>query len=148
MTYTATPGPLTDLFAPQLKEGEHLQGIFLCRERLASGIGSGGWSILRSSFGLRRYYYLAISDQRVIVMKASTVRSLRPGPVTDFPRDTVECVRCEVRWNRYTLVDLQIKGRPRPWSLLAPAGGSKVDLWRTLKGSAKPPDSRAKPGLS
>lgn len=134
MGYTATPGPLTDLFAPQLKEGEQLQGIFLCRERLASSFGAGGWSILRSSFGLRRYFYVAITNQRLIVMKANTLRGPRPGPVTDYPREAVECVRCDVRWNRYTLVDLRIRGRSNVWTLLAPAGGSKVDLWRTLKG--------------
>lgn len=138
MTYTATPGPLTDLFAPQLKPEEQLQGIFLCRERWASGFGGGGWSAVRASLGLRRYYYFAITDQRVIVMRVSALRGLKPGPVTQFPRESVECLRCDVRWNRYTLVDLRIKGQQGTWSLLAPAAESKVGLWRTLKGRPKP----------
>lgn len=135
MTYTATPGPLTDLFAPQLKQGEFLQGIFLCRERLASSLGAGGWSILRSTFGLRRYFYLAITNQRVLVMKAGSLRAPRPSPVNEFPRQSVMCVRCDTRWNRYTLVDLRIKGMSHVWSLLAPARGSKIGLWRTLTGA-------------
>ncbi|HVH62370.1 MAG TPA: hypothetical protein VNA65_02100 [Candidatus Dormibacteraeota bacterium] len=137
MTYTATPGPLTDLFTPQLNPGEQLQGIFLCRERWASGFGGGGWSAMRASLGLRRYHYIAITDQRVLAMRVSALRGLKPGRVTHFPRESVECVRCEVRWNRYTLVDLRIKGQHGLWSLLAPAGESKVGLWRTLKGRSK-----------
>lgn len=137
MTFTATPGPLTDMFAPQMREGEHLQGIFLCRERWGSVLGGGGVAVLRASLGLRRYYYVAISDRRVIVMRVSSLRGLRAGPVVEYPREAVECVRCTVRWNRYTLVDLRVKGRSSTWSLLAPAGGSKVELWRTLKGDRK-----------
>lgn len=133
MTYTATPGPLTELFAPRLKEGEHLQGIFLCRERWGSGLAAGGWTTLGASFGMRRFLYVAISDQRVLVMRVSALRGLRPGPVIEFPRETVQCVRCTVRWGRYTLVDLKIDGQPGVWSLVAPGPGSKVDLWRTLK---------------
>lgn len=135
MTYTATPGPLTDLFTPQLKEEEFLQGIFLCRERFGSGLAAGGWSVLRTTFGIRRLFYVAITNQRVLVMSTGTLRVLRSGPVTEFPRQSVECIRCDVRWNGYTLVDLRIKGRPEVWSLLAPAGGSKIGLWRTLTGA-------------
>ncbi len=129
--HATAPGPLTDMFAPHMREGESLQGIFLCRERWSSAFGDR-WGLLRASFGLRRYYYVAISDQRVLLMKVSALQGLGPGPVTEFPRQRVHCVRCQVRRNLYTLVDLKIDGRTGEMHLLAPAGGAKTEVWLTL----------------
>jgi hypothetical protein len=132
MTHATTPGKLTDMFVPHVRDGETLQGIFLCRERWISAFG-GGVSFLRASFGLRRYFYVAITDQRVLMMRVSSFRGFRPGPITGFPRGSVHCKRCVVRRNLYTIVDLQIDGRPGELHLLAPAGGSRIELWSTLK---------------
>lgn len=132
MTHATTPGRLTDMFAPHMREGEQLQAIFLCRERWISGLGGGG-AFLRASFGLRRYYYYAISDQRVLVMRVSAFRGLRPGPITEYPRKSVHCVRCDVRRNLYTLVDLRIDGQQGELRLLGPAGGAKTEVWSSLR---------------
>lgn len=132
MSHATTPGKLTDMFVPHMREDERLQAIFLCRERWISALGGGG-AFVRASFGLRRYYYFAISDQRVLVMKVSAFQGLRSGPVKDYPRESVHCVRCEVRRNLYTLVDLRIDGQPGELRLLAPAGEARVDVWKTLK---------------
>ncbi len=131
MSHATTPGKLTDMFVPHMREGEQLQAIFLCRERWSSALG-GGFAFLRASFGLRRYYYFAISDQRVLVMRVSALQGMRPGPVKEFPRKAVHCTRCEVRRNLYTLVDLRIDGQAAELRLLGPAGGARVEVWRTL----------------
>ena len=132
MSHATTPGRLTDMFVPHMRDGESLQGIFLCRERWSSAM-RGGLSLLRASFGLRRYFYFAISDQRVLVMKVSALQGLRPGPITEYPRAKVHCTRCSVRRNMYTLVNLKIDGRQGEIHLLAPAGGARTEVWNTLK---------------
>lgn len=132
MSHATTPGKLTDMFVPHMQEGESLQAIFLCRERWSSAF-RGGLSLLRASFGLRRYYYFAISDQRVLVMRVSAFQGLRPGPITQYPRTSVHCTRCEVRRNLYTLIDLKIDGRQGDLHLLGPAGGARIEVWKTLK---------------
>lgn len=132
MSHATTPGKLTDIFAPHMREDESLQAIFLCRERWGSAF-RGGLSLLRASFGLRRYYYFAISDQRVLIMKVSALQGLRPGPITQYPRTSVHCTRCEVRRNMYTLIDLKIDGRQSDLMLLGPAGGARVEVWKSLK---------------
>ena len=132
MSHATVPGRLTDMFSPHMREGERLLGIFLCRERWSSALG-GGMSFMRAAFGLRRYFYFAISDQRVLVMKVSALRGLRPGPIADYPREKVHCIRCSVRRNMYTVVDLRIDGRPGDLHLLAPAGGARTEVWKTLK---------------
>lgn len=136
MSYATTPGRLTDLFLPLLKPDELLQGIFLCRERLGSGaddVMAGLASSLRTYFGLRRYYYFAITDQRLLVMRVNRWRGLAPGKLTEYPRQSVHCKRCDVRMGFYTLVELKIDGKPGLWKLTAPAGGAKTELWGTLK---------------
>lgn len=132
MPHATTPGKLTDMFVPHMREGEQLQAIFLCRERWISALG-GGTAFIRASFGLRRYYYFAISDQRVLMMRVSGLQGLRPGPVKDYPRASVHCTRCEVRRNLYTLIDLRIDGQQGELRLLGPAGGARIDVWNTLK---------------